>query len=87
MQAVVQQIQSYLSSKNNSCLVKGCNKQNKNGGVGRLPKIQKTDTLLLGSQNTLVVLHAEKLVSLGTNNFGTELQTSKAVLLRCAGEL
>ena len=49
--------------KNNSWLVKGRNKQNKNSGDGIIPKIQKTDTLLLGSQNTLVMIHAEMLVS------------------------
>ena len=35
----------------------------------RLPTIQKTETLLLGSYNNLVVLNDEKLVSLGTNHF------------------
>ena len=68
-QAVVQQIQSYLYSKTKSCLVKGWNKQSKNGGVVRLPTIQNTENLLLGSQNTLVMLHAEKLVTLGTDHF------------------
>ena len=68
-QAVVQQSQIYLSSKTKSCLVKGWNEKNKNNGIGRLPTIQNTDTLLLGSQNTLAVLHSEKLVSSGTNDF------------------
>ena len=72
MQDVVQQIQSYLSSKTKSCLVKGWNKQNENSGVGRLPTIQNTGTLLLGSQNTLVMLHTEKLVSSGTDYFWYE---------------
>ena len=30
---------------------------------------KKNDTLVLGSQNTLAVLHAEKLVSSGTDHF------------------
>ena len=38
-------------------------------GVGRLPTTPKTDTILIGSQNILVVLNAEKLVSLGTDHF------------------
>ena len=66
---MVKQIQSYLSSNTKSCLVKGWNKQNKNSVVGILPTIQNNDTILLGSQNTLVVLHAENLVSLVTNHF------------------
>ena len=68
-QAVAQQRQIYLSSKSKSCLVKGWNKQNKNSGVGRLPTIKNTNTLLLGSQNILVVLQAENLVILGTDHF------------------
>ena len=68
-QSVVQYIQSYLSFKAKSSLVKGWNKQNENSGVGRLPTIQKTETLLLGSHNNLVMLHAETLVSSGTEHF------------------
>ena len=68
-QAVFQHSQSYTSSKTNTFLVKVQNKQNKNGAVGRLPEFQKTDNLLVGSQITLVVLHAEKLVSSGTDHF------------------
>ena len=45
------------------------NKQTKNSGVGRLPTTQKTGIILIGSQNTLLVLHAEKLVSLVTDHF------------------
>ena len=67
VQAVVQQSQKYLSSKTKSYLVKGWSKQSKNSEVGRILKIYKTDTLLLGSHNTLVVIHDEKLVSLGSN--------------------
>ena len=68
-QYVVQQIQNYVSSKTKSFLVKVRNNQNKNSGFGRLTTTQKTYTLLLDSQNILVVSHAEKLVSLGTNRF------------------
>ena len=59
----------YLSSKTNIYLIKGWNKQSKNTRVGRLQTIQKTDTLLIGLQITLVMLHAEKLVILVTNHF------------------
>ena len=76
-QAVVQQSQSYLSTKTNNYLDKGWNNKNKNNGVGRLPTIPNTDTLLLGSQNTLVVLHTGKLVS-----SGTKLQTITLVTLK-----
>ena len=48
---------------------KASKKQNKNDGVGKLPTIQKTYTLLTGLQNTLVVIHAENIVSLGTGHF------------------
>ena len=68
-QDVVQQSQRYLSSNTKSCLVKGWKNQNKNIGVGTLPTIPKTETILLGSLKNLVVLHAEKLVSLVTNCF------------------
>ena len=67
-QAVVRQSQIYVSSKNKSYSVKGWNNQSKNSGVGRLLTIQKTDTLLIGSQNTLIVLHSERLGSLGTDH-------------------
>ena len=66
VQAVVRQIQSYLSTKTNTYLVRGWKKQSKNSEVVRIRTIQTTDTLPLGSQNTLVVLHSEKLASLGT---------------------
>ena len=65
---MVQHIMNCLSSKTNIYLVKGYNKQSNISLVCILPKIQKTDTLLLDSQNTLVVLHAEKLVSLFINH-------------------
>ena len=70
-----------MSSKTKSCLVKAWNEQIINSEVGILPINQRTDTLLLGSQNTLVVIHAEKLVSSGTDHFGTDLQKSKPVPL------
>ena len=57
VQDVAQQRQRYLFYKAKIFLVKVWNKQSKNSGVGRLPTIQKTDTLLLGSQNNLVMLH------------------------------
>ena len=47
-----------------------------------IPTIPKTDTLLLGSQNTLVVLHAEKLVSLGNNNFWYGPETSNTLPIK-----
>ena len=78
---MVQQSQRYLSSKAESCLVEGRNKQNKNSGVDILATIQETDNILLVSHNALVVLHAGKLVSLVTGHFGTDLQTSKPVPL------
>ena len=43
--------------------------KNKNNEVVRLATAQKTDTIQLGSHNTLVLLHAEKLLSSGTNHF------------------
>ena len=57
-----------LFSKIESPLFKGWKKQRNNSGVGILPTIKKTDTVLLGSWNTLFVPHADKLVSLGTNH-------------------
>ena len=49
--------------------VKDGTSNNKNCGVGKLPTIPKTDNPILCSQNTLVVLRTEKLVSLDTNHF------------------
>ena len=68
VKSVVQHIKGYLSTKTKSYLGKGWNKQNTNSGVGILPKIPRTETTLNSSHNTLVLLHAEKLVRSGTDN-------------------
>ena len=62
--------------------------KNKNNEVVRLATAQKTDTIQLGSHNTLVVLHAEKLLSSGTNHFlvWTCRQVSE-YLSMCAGNI
>ena len=65
---MVQQSQGYLYTKTKSNLGKGWKNQNKNIRVSRLPTMPKTDTNLICSHITLVVLHTEKLVSSGTEN-------------------
>ena len=67
---------TYLYKSKDTCpqkprltYIKGRRIKNKNSGVGGLPAITNTDTLLLGSHNTLVVLNDYMLVSLVTNHF------------------
>ena len=43
--------------------------ENENSGVGIITTTPNTDTILLGSQNTLVMINAEKLVILVTDQF------------------